>query len=169
MSLELSGDVPLHQQMDMKAGIDLFQIGSGITGIAARCQDDNPRWSNPRPKTFTVRRCRNGISELMPKDWNGDAESKCEFQSRIRDIQSAGRYVYPYWTCQAYYGFDGELDRVAVAKTLYVLEVIKVMDHGVQVVPEGNGLYTHFFTVPWTKVKDVFIWKNPGPQISLFH
>lgn len=173
MSMELS-DAPEHAQLDMKAGIDLFQITQrGATGLAARCQHVNGNY-----QTFTVRRIRNRLSrkEMLSRGFLEDEESGCEFQKRLEAIQSGGRFVYPYWTSHAYFT-DGILQRAAVAKTVDIYEAILARARGasngvwLNTCPEGNGINTHFFVVPWSSL-DSFVCHAapslPCAQISMF-
>jgi hypothetical protein len=173
-SMELS-DAPIHVKMDVIAGVDLFQItNKGITGLAARCQDDKLAYAHRPPfRTFTVRRLRSR-SEEVGKDPDSDPESQCEYQKRLAAIESDGEYMYPYYTVQAYWGPDGELDRVAVVQTTKLYEAIRLGRWRPKVTPETKygkrtGLYTHFFVVDWSDL-DCFVWEREQPtdQVELW-
>lgn len=86
MSMEGRPDIELAKQLDMKAGIDGWQIHKdGIRGIASRIQESKRLWD-----TFTIRLSR-------------DSGAITEFEKRLKAIESPDRgWIYPALTVQAY-------------------------------------------------------------------
>jgi hypothetical protein len=76
----------MRRYLDMLAGIDLWLVEAktGISGLASRIQ-----WASSSYDSFTVRESRYTGAET-------------ELKKRLRAILSGGRYLYPYWSCQAY-------------------------------------------------------------------
>lgn len=166
VSMELS-EAPIHAKMDTLAGVDMYQITSrGVTGLAARCQTDSAEWFR-KYCTFTVRRCRSR-EKTIAFDYERDPESQCEFSKRREAIDSNGRFVYPYWTSQAYFDPSGDLDRVAVARTSDIYEMIAKKKYRIQSTRENGGFWTHFFILEWSKL-DCFVWERQQPdQVELW-
>lgn len=107
-------DVELARLLDMKAGIDGWQIHpQGMRGIASRVQVGRA-WD-----TFTIRLSR-------------DSGAATEFSKR-RDAISSGRWVYPAVTVQAYLGgWDGPVLSVGVALTKDIIAFIEAGLHEVR-------------------------------------
>lgn len=86
ISVEAVTTEKITRYLDMLAGIDLWLIEEkkGITGLGSRIQ-----WGASAYNSFTIRESRYTGAET-------------ELSKRLRAIQSAGRYLYPYWSCQAY-------------------------------------------------------------------
>lgn len=106
--VEVLHDNDLAKDLDILCGIDVWQTidGEGARGIASRVQFGQKNW-----QTFTIRRSR----------FNG---SRTEYDKRLEAIQSGGRFIYPYLTCQAYV-YDGALVGVGLAKTVDIFSLIE--------------------------------------------
>ena len=106
--VEVLHDNDLAKDLDILCGIDVWQTidGEGARGIASRVQFGPKNW-----QTFTIRRSR----------FNG---SRTEYDKRLEAIQSGGRFIYPYLTCQAYV-HDGALVGVGLAKTVDIFSLIE--------------------------------------------
>lgn len=105
--VEVLHDNDLARDLDVLCGIDVWQTvnGEGARGIASRVQPGDTNW-----QTFTVRRRR----------FSG---AKTEYQKRLEAINSGGRFIYPYLTCQAYVGDQGLLG-VGLVRTVDLYAVI---------------------------------------------
>lgn len=132
--------------LDMLAGIDLWLVEEkkGITGLGSRIQ-----WGPHPYNSFTVRETRYTGAET-------------ELSKRLRAIRSGGRYLYPYWSCQAYITrrptrvngqlkSQGELLSVGVAKTE---DICSLIIHGQcerRPNPDGNM----FAVVYWKTMEEL--------------
>ena len=108
--VEIIKDNDIAKDLDVLCGIDIWQtiIGKGSRGIASRVQFGPKNW-----KTFTVRNFRT-------------SGYKTELQKRLDAINSGGRYIYPYLTCQAYVSKDeSRLLGCALAKTKDIYNAIE--------------------------------------------
>lgn len=106
--VEILLDNAIANDLDVLCGIDIWQTinGQGARGIASRVQMSKKNWA-----TFTVRRRR----------FNG---SKTEYAKRLEAIQSGGRFIYPYLTCQAYV-FGGAVVGLGLARTVDIFSLIE--------------------------------------------
>lgn len=130
--------------LDMLAGIDLWLIEekNGITGLGSRIQ-----WGPSTYNTFTIRETRSTGVET-------------ELSKRLRAIHSAGQYIYPYWSSQAYITkrparVNGELESqgdllsVGIARTEDICHMV-VEGLGTRLRnPDGNT----FVAVSWERVR----------------
>ncbi len=124
--VEVMTDV-ISRDLDMLCGIDIWQTvdGIGCRGIASRVQDVGKYW-----RTFTVRRSKSS-------GW------KTEYQKRKEAIESGGRMIYPYLTCQAYLKPDGSLWGGGLAKTKCVFGAINERT-GIQHTYDASFYVVHF-------------------------
>lgn len=106
--VEVFADNDLAHDLDVLCGIDVWQTvsGEGARGIASRVQPTSKNW-----QTFTVRRRR----------FSG---AKTEYQKRLDAINSNGRFIYPYLTCQAYVDGHGVIG-LGLARTVDIYAVIE--------------------------------------------
>lgn len=145
----------MRRYLDMLAGIDLWLIEEkmGITGLASRVQ-----WGPFAYNSFTIRETRHTGVET-------------ELSKRLRAIHSQGRYLYPYWTCQAYLTerptrengrlkSQGELLSTGVAPTEDICNLIILGEGERQLNPDGNT----FVAVYWKTMREhgykVYTWPN---------
>lgn len=146
ISVEAVTTEEITRYLDMLAGIDLWLIEKkkGITGLGSRVQ-----WGPHPYNSFTVREKRyTGV--------------ETELSKRLRAIRSGGRYLYPYWSCQAYITerptrlngglkSQGSLLSVGVARTE---DICRLIVHGQcerQPNPNGNT----FAIVYWKAMKEL--------------
>jgi len=145
----------MRRYLDTLAGIDLWLIEErkGISGLASRVQ-----WGPSAYNSFTIRETRYTGAET-------------ELSKRLRAIRSGGRYIYPYWTCQAYITdrpirengrlkSQGKLLSVGVALTE---DICTLIIHGQcerRTNPDGNT----FAAVFWETMKEygyeIYTWPN---------
>ncbi|MEA3442544.1 MAG: hypothetical protein U9R04_03520 [Chloroflexota bacterium] len=145
----------MRRYLDMLAGIDLWVIEEkmGITGLASRIQ-----WGPSAYDSFTIRETRHTGVET-------------ELSKRLRAIHSGGRYLYPYWSCQAYVtkrptrenGYlksQGEVLSVGVASTKDICTLIIHGQYKRRLNPDGNT----FAAVFWEAMKrdgyELYTWPN---------
>lgn len=145
------------KQLDVLAGIDAWQIHTenGIRGIASRVQ-----WDDARPDfpycTFTIRKLR----------FNG---SDTEYKKRVRALNDAGGWLYPYLTSHAYVRMprrSGALAAVAIAKTRDIVEMI-----GIGNCETNQTSNASFWVVSWDAMRrcgfDVKVWPREPEQQRL--
>ena len=145
----------MRRYLDILAGIDLWLIEKkmGITGLASRVQ-----WGASPYDSFTVREARHTGVET-------------ELNKKLRAIRSGGRYLYPYWSCQAYITkrptrengrlkSQGELLSVGVALTAGICNLIIHGQCKRRLNPDGNT----FAAVYWETMKDygyeIYTWPS---------
>lgn len=132
--------------LDMLAGIDLWLIEEkkGMTGLGSRIQ-----WGAFPYNSFTVRETRHTGVET-------------ELTKRLRAIHSGGRYLYPYWSCQAYITkrptrvngqlkSQGELLSVGVATTEDICSLIVHGQCDRRLNPNGNT----FAVIYWKTMQEL--------------
>lgn len=94
--IETIFDSEIANSLDMLCGIDFLHLADeGARGIATRVQHGNDTYGDVNWHTFTIRASRGG------------SDQETELGKRIRAINSRGRWMYPYLTCQAYVSQDG--------------------------------------------------------------
>lgn len=145
----------MRRYLDMLAGIDLWLIEEkmGVTGLASRIQ-----WGASAYNSFTIRETRHTGVET-------------ELTKRLRAINSEGRYLYPYWSCQAYVTerptrengrlkSQGKLLSVGVALTEDICNLITDGQCERRLNPDGNT----FIAVYWETIKEygyhLYTWPN---------
>ena len=135
MQMEDRPDAELATQLDMKAGIDGWQVHErGMRGIASRVQIVEP--PAPAWNTFTVRRAR-------------DSGAVTEYEKR-RDAVESGRWVYPHVTIQAYVEtWDGPVVSVGIARTADIVAFI-----GLGLAKTRRTSNASFYVVPWGALRD---------------
>jgi hypothetical protein len=146
--VETLEDSALAEQMDMLAGIDVWQTksGEGCRGIASRVQSGaNAVDRAGRPwNTFTIRRRRS-------------SGATTEWEKRVEAIQT-GRWLYPYLTVQAYV-YDDKLLSAAVARTRDLFRAAMDLEERgqleVRTAREGSR-WAEFAFVPWDRVPEVW-------------
>lgn len=139
----------LAKQLDIMAGIDLWQVSDGhVRGIASRVQwppaalaPDGEPWD-----TFTIR-------------YERDSGAKTEFEKR-REAIKTGQWIFPYLTVQAYVsdnGVEPEILSVAIVKTstLYSFLDEEMATHGLkgQYVRKRATDNASFLWVSWIGLK----------------
>ena len=143
----------MRRYLDMLAGIDLWLIEEkmGITGLSSRIQ-----WGPSAYDSFTVRETRHTGVET-------------ELSKRLRAIRSGGRYVYPYWSCQAYITqrptrenrclkSQGKLLSVGVASTK---DICSLIVHGRcerRLNPDGNTFAVVFWKIIKEQGYNLYTW-----------
>lgn len=139
--------------LDMLAGIDLWLIEEkrGITGLGSRIQ-----WGMSAYNSFTIRETRRTGVET-------------ELDKRLRAIRSGGRYLYPYWSCQAYITqrpiredghiiSQGQLLSVGVARTE---DICNLVIHGQcerRLNPDGNKFAVVFWQILKKHDYELYTW-----------
>ena len=135
----------LANDLDVLCGIDIWQTitGEGARGIASRVQFGPVNY-----QTFTIRLYR-------------DTGAKTEYEKRLFAIESNGRFIYPYLTCQAYVTCKGVLLGVGVAKTVDIFDVIKQ-----EKVLHRRSPNSGFMAIKWSDVKDCWV-RNMDTQCAI--
>jgi len=132
LRMENRPDVELARLLDMKAGIDGWQIRTdGMRGIAARVQTDCEY------RTFTVRRER-------------DSGAKTEYEKRAEAIYGNNGLIYPTITVQAYRVINNEgiVVSVGVARTKDVFDFIRA-----GYAKQKRTSNAWFFVAPWDDMR----------------
>ncbi len=128
MQMEGRPDTELARELDMRSGIDGWQLMSdgGMRGIASRIQKGKD-W-----RTFTVRLTR-------------DSGAKTEFQKRKEAIESDKGLIYPHLTVHAYSETEqGPILSVAVCKTADIIEFIERGKHKLRRAPNATFAVCHW-------------------------
>jgi len=133
MQMEGRPDQQLARELDMRSGIDAWQlIGDQMRGVAARVQQSNKDWG-----TFTIRLKR-------------DSGAKTEYEKRYEAITNGRGLIYPHLTIHAYAETkDGPIMSVGVCRTM---DVIDFIHKGLNRVQRTNN--ATFAVCPWDKMKD---------------
>lgn len=101
-------DRSMAQMLDQYSGIDAWHVTGNkqMRGISSRVQFGPKNWDS-----FTVRYAR-------------DSGAATEYEKRKRDIESAGGYLYPQITVQAYVSDrkEGELLSIGIIKTASLID-----------------------------------------------
>jgi len=137
--VEIISDNDIAKDLDVLCGIDIWQKISdkGVRGIASRVQFTNKQWN-----TFTVRKYRK-------------SGYKTEYQKRLEAINSNGKYIYPYLTCQAYVSLDqSHLLSCGVARTKDIFHEVESGNYINRINPDDE---TGFIAINFMDVKDVKI------------
>lgn len=144
--VEIIRDNDIAKDLDVLCGIDIWQKISdkGVRGIASRVQFTNKPWN-----TFTVRKYRK-------------SGHKTEYHKRLEAINSNGKYIYPYLTCQAYVSLDKlHLLSCGVARTKDIFDVVEAEKYINRINSEDS---TGFIAINFSDVKDVKIFLLDNPQ-----
>ena len=143
LQMEGRPDVELATLLDMKAGIDGWQITEkgGMRGIAARVQKGNKAWD-----TFTIRKSR-------------DSGCETEYAKRYRAIRDKSGEIYPHLTIQAYALTEsGPVVSVGVARTEDIISFIVL---GLAETRKTSNAV--FYVCPWAKMK------KSGFKVGIFN
>lgn len=131
MQMEGRPDQELASQLDMKAGVDGWQLhAEGMRGVASRVQVGSA-WN-----TFTIRKSRT-------------SGAATEFKKRATAI-TTGRWLYPIITIQAYLvTWEGPVRSIGVARTADIIAFIN----------DGHAFTRHttnaaFYVVPWSRMAE---------------
>lgn len=126
MQMEGRPDQELAMQLDMKAGIDGWQLHEdGMRGIASRVQVGRA-WD-----TFTIRKAR-------------DSGAKTEFEKRASAV-TTGDWLYPTITIQAYLEtWSGPALSIGISRTEEIIAFI----HAGQAKTRRTS-NAEFYVVPW--------------------
>ena len=139
LQMEGAGNSALARELDMRAGIDGWQLHPrGMRGIASRIQAGrtirDPRTGRTWD-TFTVRRAR-------------DSGTATEYEKRV-DAITTGRWLYPHLTIQAYLETqDGPVASIGMALTADVIRFIQ--DGRASTNRTSNA---SFYVVPWADMR----------------
>lgn len=150
--------------LDMFSGMDwIVKTRDGLNGLASRIQDDEElKRNNPdkyRPyRTFTVRVARaSGVPTEIDK---------------LNKAISSNKYLYPYWTSQAYTNGDDRLNRLAIVQTLDLYEIVQT--NTLPIIHTGDNQFgqADFKPVDWylfrKNKKFIYIYENPVATPSKF-
>lgn len=133
LQMEGRPDIELAQLLDMRAGIDGWQLTKegGLRGIAARVQKGEKAWN-----TFTIRKSRKSGSET-------------EYAKRRRAIIDESGETYPHLTIHAYaLTNEGPILSVGIAKTC---DIIAFIDCGLAQTRATDN--ADFYVCQWGKMK----------------
>lgn len=132
LKMENVTDSKFAKLLDMKAGIDGWQIrDNGMIGIASRIQVGNKAWN-----TFTIRMKR-------------DSGATTEYEKRLMAVEY-GKYVYPYFTIQAYIKtWGGPIMSVGISPTSEIISFIKNNFHRI-----NRTTNAEFAVCPWDEMKN---------------
>ncbi len=144
--IEAATEERVAKLLDTLTGMDswLIEDGKGIVGLASRVQWGTSTWDS-----FTVRKERL-------------TGSQTEFAKRRIALKSDGKYLYPYYTCQAYISERriGEILSLGIAKTKDIFEFIE------KGLATENKSDNPFFVIAWGDFKtsnyEIQYWHSPN-------
>jgi hypothetical protein len=133
-SIEANIELEIASLLDATAGIDVFfSDTTGMGGLASRIQSGCVKsWD-----TFTVRKSR-------------ESGAKTEFDKRKDALRSNGKYIYPYYTLQAYIDKDDNLLSMAVVCTRDLIELIDMGEYRVNHTGAVQIGQAEFYIVDWS-------------------
>jgi hypothetical protein len=139
LQMEGAGNGHLARELDMRAGIDGWQLHPrGMRGIASRVQAGrtirDPRTGSTWD-TFTIRRSR-------------DSGAMTEYEKRLEAV-TTGRWLYPHLTIHAYLeAKDGPVASVGIARTE---DIIGFIEDGHA--STNRTTNASFYVVPWCEMR----------------